>query len=128
SNDFVVWSTDKVGSYHPSPVIVDGLYYTLHDNGFLLCNDAKTGEVVYTKTRLDPANNAGFTCSLWSYNGKIFCQNEDGVTYVVPAGREFKVLWKNDLDDYMMASPAIVHGDLILRAARTLYRVHKEPS
>ena len=27
-------------------MIVNGLYYTVHDNGFMLCNDAKTGEVL----------------------------------------------------------------------------------
>ena len=46
--------------------------------------DPATGKVVY-KTRIDrKARN--FTASPWAYNGKIFCLNEEGDTFVVKAG------------------------------------------
>ena len=49
--------------------------------------------------------------------------SEDGDTYVIQAGPEFKVLGKNSLGEMSMASPAIVRGSLILRTAATLYRI-----
>ena len=58
---------------------------------------AKTGEEIYGRKRLEIGN--GFTASPWAYNGKIFLLSEDGDTYVVQAGPEFKVIGKNSLDE-----------------------------
>ncbi len=66
--------------------------------------------MVFDKQRL-PKGNA-FTSSPWSYDDKLFCVNEDGVTYVVETGPKFKLLYTNSLaeDDMCMATPVIV-GD-----------------
>ncbi|MFN7927828.1 MAG: serine/threonine protein kinase, partial [Blastocatellia bacterium] len=81
-----------------------------------------TGQEVYGKQRLDPAAGA-FTSSPWAYNGKLFCLSEDGDTFVIQAGKEYKLLGKNSLDEMCMATPAIVRGSLILRTATKLYRI-----
>ena len=57
----------------------------------------------------------GFTASPWAYNGKIFALSEDGDTYVMQAGPEFKVLGKNSLDEMTLATPAVANGSLIIR-------------
>jgi hypothetical protein len=49
--------------------------------------------------------------------------NEDGKTTVIEAGREFKVLAENLLDDGFMASPAMAGDALILRTRTHLYRI-----
>ena len=49
--------------------------------------------------------------------------SEDGDTFVIQAGPEFKLLGKNSLEEMSMASPAIVRGNLILRTASKLYRI-----
>jgi outer membrane protein assembly factor BamB len=84
------------------------------------CFDAKTGEPVYEKKRLGGGATA-FTASPWAYDGKVFCLSEDGVTFVVQAGREFKVLGKNDLGEMCLASPALAGGRLFLRTQSKLY-------
>ena len=56
---------------------------------FFTCHDARTGEEVYGKQRFSPRGS--FTASPWAYNGKIFCLSEDGRTYVVKAGPEFRI-------------------------------------
>jgi hypothetical protein len=99
-------------------------YYTLYDRGFFTCHDAKTGSEVYAKVRIDPGVNA-FTSSPWAYNGKIFCLSEDGDTFVIQAGKEYKLMGKNSLDEMCMATPAIVRGSLIIRTATKLYRITK---
>ena len=68
---------------------------------------------------------AAFTASPWAYNGKIFALSEDGDTFVVQAGPEFKVLGKNALDEMCMATPAIYRSSLIVRTASKLYRIRK---
>ena len=40
----------------------------------------------------DRADATGFSASPWAYNGMIFAMSEDGDTYVIKAGPEFKVL------------------------------------
>lgn len=120
----VAWSLPQGGPYNPSPLVYGDYYYTLLDRGFFTCHDARTGKEVYGRQRIDPAASA-FTASPWAYNGKIFALSEDGDTFVIQAGPEFKVLGKNPLDEMCMATPAIARGSLILRTASRLYRITK---
>jgi outer membrane protein assembly factor BamB len=122
SNAFVAWSLPQGGTYNTSPIIHGDFYYTLFDRGFFTCHDARTGKEIYTKVRLDPAAGA-FTASPWAYNGKIFALSEDGITYVIQAGPEYKLLGTNSLDEFTMASPAIHRDSLLIRTASTLYRI-----
>ncbi len=124
SNEFIAWYLPQGGPYNPSPIIYGDYYYTLYDRGFFTAHDAKTGKEIYDKQRIDPASGA-FTSSPWAYNGKIFCLSEDGDTFVIQAGAEYKLLGKNSLDEMCMATPAIVRGSLIIRTASKLYRISK---
>ena len=100
--------------YNPSPLVYGDYYYTLLDRGFFTCHDAKTGKEIYGRQRI-AADASGFTASPWAYNGKIFAMSEDGDTYVIQAGPEFKVLGKNSLDEMTLATPAVSRGSLIIR-------------
>ncbi|HMV50325.1 MAG TPA: PQQ-binding-like beta-propeller repeat protein [Blastocatellia bacterium] len=122
SNQFIAWYQRQAGPYNPSPIVYGDLYYTLLDRGFFTAHDAKTGKEVYGKQRIDPAAGA-FTSSPWAYNGKLFCLSEDGDTFVIQAGNEYKLLGKNSLDELCMATPAIAKGSLIIRTASKLYRI-----
>jgi outer membrane protein assembly factor BamB len=51
--------------------------------------------------------------------------SEDGDTFVIQAGPEFKLLGKNTLDELAMATPAIYRSSLIVRTASKLYRIQK---
>ena len=66
--------------------------------------------------------------SPWAYNGRIFALSEDGVTLVIQAGPEYRLLGKNSLDEMTLATPAIARGSLFIRTASRLYRIrqHKE--
>ena len=49
--------------------------------------------------------------------------SEDGDTFVLQAGREFKVLGRNSLGEMTLASPAVANGSVIIRTATKLYRI-----
>ncbi len=85
----------------------------------MTCHDARTGKPIYEKTRFP--ENATFTASPWAYNGNGFCLSEDGDTYVVEAGPEFKVVGVNSLSEFCLATPAVADGKLLLRTASRLY-------
>ncbi|MDA1315802.1 MAG: hypothetical protein O2968_20970 [Acidobacteria bacterium] len=101
-------------------MLYQGLLYVLMDNGFLLCYDAKTGKETYGKRRVT-REGSRFSASPWAYNGVIFCPGEDGNTYVIEAGPEFKVAGTNSLGEMTMASPAIADGSLYVRTRGNLY-------
>ncbi|MEP7338445.1 MAG: PQQ-binding-like beta-propeller repeat protein [Acidobacteriota bacterium] len=124
SNEFVVWSQARAGTYLPSPVAYEGGIYALTETGILSRFDAKTGKQTY-KTRIDPAATA-FTTSPWAYNGKLFCLSEEGQTFVIAAGETFKLLHTYELDDMAQASPALVGERLLLRTEHRLYSIRRK--
>ena len=90
SNEYVVWSQARGGTYLPSSLAYEGAVYALTETGILSRFDAKTGKQTY-KTRIDPAATA-FTTSPWAYNGKLFCLSEEGQTFVIVNGRGVQVI------------------------------------
>ncbi len=126
SNEYIVWSQARAGTYLPSSLAYDGAVYSLTETGILSRFDAKTGKQTY-KTRIDPAATA-FTTSPWAYNGKLFCLSEEGQTFVIGTGEEFKLLHVNTLDDFTLASPALVGERLLIRTERRLYSIRNGKS
>jgi len=54
-------------------------------------------------------------------DGKIFLVATDGTVTVVRPGRNFEVLAKNELGEYLAASPAIADDTIYLRTYEALY-------
>lgn len=106
----VAWSTPKGSPFVPSGIVVGDLLYLVNDmQSILTVYDAKTGTLVY-QGRLGVAQREGFSASPVAVNGKVFFTNDEGQTFVVQAGREFKLLHVNDLGARTLASPALVDG------------------
>lgn len=123
ANDGVAWSQAQGGPGMASPVYYEGHLYVLDQRGGLLtCLDATTGKQIY-KERI---GGRGFTSSPWAYEGKLFCLADDGQTFVVQAGPEFKILGKNSLDEMCWSSPAVAGGALFLRTVDSLYCIKEK--
>lgn len=120
SNAGVAWSDPRGGPSTASPLLYRDHLYIL-GRGTLTCYEARTGKTVFSRERLP--NARGFTSSPWAADGKIYCLDENGMTYVIQAGPQFKVLAQNSLNDMFWSSPAIANGTLILRGADYLYCV-----
>ena len=114
------WEVKKNVPIKPSPILVEGLIFTVDDNGVAACTDAKTGESVWRK-RLGGAYSASPILAL----GRIYFFSQDGPATVIEAGPEFKQLAENKLDEGFMASPAVVGKAMILRTKKALYRMEK---
>jgi outer membrane protein assembly factor BamB len=126
ANESIAWCQKKAGPYNTSPIVYGDYLYVLYDRGMFACYDARTGQEVYDKRRIGPGARA-FTSSPWACNGKIFCLNEDGITFVLGAGDRFELLHTNELthDDMCMASPAIVGDRLLIRTSQRVYCVRQ---
>ena len=106
----VAWSAARGSPFVPSGIIVDDLLYLVNDmQSILTVYEAATGTLVY-QDRLGVAMREGFSASPVAVNGKVFFTNDDGQTFVVQAGREFKLLHVNELGARTLASPALVDG------------------
>jgi outer membrane protein assembly factor BamB len=111
-----VWISKKPGPVEPSLLYYRGLLYALMDNGVLVCLDGKTGEEHY-RQRLGGACNSSPVAS----DGHIYLSDNDGKTFVVKAGREFRLLSTNRLGERITASPAVTGNWLIYRTDSHLY-------
>jgi hypothetical protein len=102
----------------PSPVLADGLIYTVSDGGVASCLDAASGEERWRK-------RVGGDCSasVLYAEGRVYFFDRVGRTTVVKAGDEFEELTVNQLDAGFMASAAVAEGALLLRTETHLYRV-----
>ncbi len=125
-NGSIAWSKRQAAPYHPSPLISGDHLYILHDRGFLSCYDARSGKEIYERRRFSEEATA-FTVSPWAYGGRVFCLSEDGDTFVVPEGPEFRVERRNSLGEMCMATPAIAGRSLLIRTAGHLYRIEEKP-
>jgi outer membrane protein assembly factor BamB len=102
----------------PSPILVDGRIYMCNDGGIASCVDAKTGAEIW---RERVAGN--YSASPVYADGHLYFCNEDGLTTVLAAGPKFKKVAENELDDGIMASPAVVDHSIIVRTKSHLYRI-----
>ena len=116
----VAWSSPRGSPFVPSGIVVGDLLYLINDmQSILTVYEAATGKLVY-QDRLGTAIREGFSASPVHVNGKIFLTNDDGQTFVVEAGRTFKLLHVNELGEQTLASPALVDGTWYWRTASTL--------
>ena len=121
----VVWSTPKGSPFVPSGLVHDGLLYLVNDmQSILTVYDAQTGMLQY-QGRLGRRAREGFSASPVVVNDELFFTNDDGETFVVKAGREFKLLHKNSLGERTLASPALVDGAWYWRTASSLVAIQQ---
>lgn len=119
----VAWQSPKGSPFVPSGVVVDGVLYLVNDiQSVLTAHDVKTGAVLY-QGRLGEAKKEGFSASPVAHDGKVFFTNDDGETFVLQAGREFKLLHTNQLGESTLASPALVDGRWYFRTASSLVAI-----
>lgn len=126
SGEHVVWYDRVAGTYVPTPVAYDDAIWVVYDRSIIARYDALTGERSW-RARL--TGGAGhFTASPWAYGDKIFAIDEQGTTFVVAAdAEEFELLELNELDEMVLATPAIAGDRLLIRTRSKLYSIRDQP-
>ena len=116
----VVWQNASGVGHVPSPLLVGKEIYTVDDKGIASCFDAMTGKV-HWKERL----GGNYRASPIEIRGRIYTCSREGLSHVLAAGKEYKVLATNKLEATLMASPAVAGRALFLRSGTHLYRIEK---
>lgn len=120
-----LWKKTK-GSNVSSPVYHEGHLYWVGDSG-VCCQNAATGETVYQE-RLKPESDRFWSSPVLA-EGKLYFIAQNNRTYVVAAQPKFELLTHNTIegdDSRTNASPAVSHGQLLLRTDKALYCIGKK--
>jgi outer membrane protein assembly factor BamB len=121
SNDAVAWSTQRGGSYQPTPILYGDYLYVCNNNGTLNVYNAKTGERAYQKRVAEKGSS--YSASPVGANGHLYFSNEDGDVVVIKAGATYEFVSQNPLGEVLMATPAISDGMLIVRGQKHLFGI-----
>jgi outer membrane protein assembly factor BamB len=118
TNTNVEWKCTQGVPSRSSPVLVDDLMFMVSDAGIATCIEAKSAKVVWQK-RL----KGEFSSSPIYADGRIYCCNQEGQTFVVAASRDYELLATNELETGSMASPAVYDKAIYHRTKTHLYRI-----
>ncbi len=124
-NEFIAWCQPLGSPYNPTTLVYEGRVYVLYDRSLLSCYRSLSGEPLFERERIPQGRH--FTASPWAYGDKVFCLNEDGVTFVFRAGDKPELLHTNELADHdmAMATPAIVGDRLLIRTSARVYCIRQ---
>ena len=114
----VVWRVSRGAPNKPSPIFVDGRIYVVSDSGVLTQLRPADGSIVWQE-RL----SGNFSASPIGVDGKLFFCSHEGLVTVVAAGEGYQHLATNQLEGRLMASPAVVGDDLLIRTEQALLRI-----
>lgn len=92
-----LWETKlHEDNYFASPLVQDGLLYTVSEGRVLTVLDAESGEIVYEE-RLRYDERGSVVSSLAAAGEYVYATNEAGATKVFRAGREYDEVAENPL-------------------------------
>jgi outer membrane protein assembly factor BamB len=119
----VAWSSPKGSPFVPSGLVHGEFLYLINDmQSILTVFHAKSGEVAYQE-RLGEAVKESFSSSPVAVGDTLFFTNDQGQTFVVEAGPEFKLRRVNEMGARVLASPALVDGVWYWRTDRELIAI-----
>jgi len=114
----ILWRLKSPILQLPTPVIVDGLLYTVDSKGLFSCLNACTGETIWAKKLKGKYHSSPIYA-----NGYIYISSTKGKTLVLKAGHELGIVSENTLDGEIWATPALTGGAIIMRTSNYLYRI-----
>jgi outer membrane protein assembly factor BamB len=116
----MLWRFDKgFESVIPSPLLYEGILYSVRNGGILTAFDVKTGEVI--RTGRIPGALGGYSASPVLGDGRLYFASEEGKIAVIRPGREWELVQLNDLQEQIFATPALSAGKIFVRTAEALY-------
>ena len=125
--DSIVWKSRNGGTTMPTAVAADGAIFSMDEKGRLTIVSSTTGEML-ARARV----GGNFSSSPLLAAGRLYVGSREGVLSVYALEkldgkyREPKLLARNKLDGDLMASPAVLGSDFIIRTSKSLMRVTPE--
>jgi outer membrane protein assembly factor BamB len=119
----IAWQTPRGSPFIPSPLVYGPYLYLVNDmTSIATCFEAATGKLMW-QGRLGEAMKESFSASPVAMDGKVFITNDQGETFVLQAGAEFRLLHENRFGERTLASPALVDGRWYFRTEKHLLAI-----
>lgn len=116
----LAWEQTRGVPMMSSMIWVGGRLYAITTAGILHCFEAKTGEPLW-QGRIGGDHSASPILA----DGRLYFSSEQGEVTVVQTGKEFEILARNPLNEFIQASPAASQGRLLIRTAKQLHCFRK---
>jgi outer membrane protein assembly factor BamB len=101
-----------------TPVIHDGLLYTVDTRNILYCIHAESGKIIWEQ-RLKGKYNASPIVA----NNRIYIGSTRGDVLVLETGEKYEEVALNKVSGEIWATPAFVDESILLRTSKGLYRI-----
>jgi outer membrane protein assembly factor BamB len=101
-----------------TPVIKDGLIYTIDSENNLMCIDSETGNTFYS----DKVKSKYNSSPVYAAGNIYFCSTQ-GEIMVIREGIKHDVVAVNELDGEIWSTPAILRNSILIRTSKFLYRI-----
>ncbi|MFY9253461.1 MAG: PQQ-binding-like beta-propeller repeat protein [Fuerstiella sp.] len=113
-----VWNSSNLSPSTPSPVVLNGLTFTVNSAGALSAGSIETGERVWQLRLKGPFSGTPVVS-----NGHLFFFNEKGLAFVVkPSADKGEIVSELDLGETILCSPAASNNALFIRSDGHLWK------
>jgi outer membrane protein assembly factor BamB len=117
----VMWEKTKGLPYVASPLLHDGRLYYVKKGGYVSSVDADTGEPFFEAARLGVGGE--YYASPVGVGDRVLVGASRGTMFVLATGDELEIVARNEFDEGIYATPAVVDNTMYLRTARHLWAI-----
>lgn len=110
-----------------SPVIHQGMVFSLHRDGLMDCAKVETGEIVWNERLKGPGANTKTWSSPVLSEDRLYVMNQSGDVFIIRAADRFEVLAVNSLGEPTNSSVVPSNGQLFLRTHQAVWCIGAEP-
>jgi outer membrane protein assembly factor BamB len=127
----VLWQVGALSPVTPSPLVYDGLVYSMGGGGVLSCAETKSGKSLWKfrvqVPRGDNPSSGMFSATPVAAGGHLYCVNEEGIVMVIRAGSEKgEIVAHHDFGETILGTPAIANGGMYIRSDRHLWKIARK--
>jgi outer membrane protein assembly factor BamB len=116
----VLWRKKTEKMQILTPLIKNGLIYTVDTKNNMICIDALTGENIWSAHL-----KSNYNASPLFVNGNVWFFSVRGEVLAIKAGRKYEVVARNQMDSGIWSTPAVLRNTVILRTEKYLYSIGK---
>lgn len=120
-----LWRHERSAPEFTTPLVYRGRIYTIRDGGVLHVLDASTGKLL--SDRRVPGSTGAFFASPVAADGVLLLADHGGVLSLLREGDEPELLAQRELDEPVIATPALIPGAFLVRSYRALYCFGAKP-
>ncbi|MAE63716.1 MAG: pyrrolo-quinoline quinone [Phycisphaeraceae bacterium] len=118
SKSGLVWRQTAIGRSISTVSVVDGLVYAADYAGRLYCVDASDGKVLWKHDTLGHIWGSTLVAG-----GHVVIGNEDGLLFILEAGREKKLVAEIEFPGPIYSSPVVANGVLYVSTMSHLFAI-----